>query len=365
MKPDVLIIGGGAIGLSLAYELAGRGTRVRVIDRGQLGQESSWAGAGMIPAARDVPGLHPLDQLAALGWRLHPEWAARLRDETGIDNGYRRCGGLFLSQSTAGAKELAAFRKMWLEQGVPVESLSPDQLQSLEPNLRPQAGVDLVRDEAQLRNPRHLKALVAGCQRRGVELSPNVAAMGFVTAASSIVAVQTQTGVIEADKVCICGGAWSRLIAAQLGFNPGVKPIRGQIVLLNPGREVIRHNINDGPRYLVPRDDGRMLVGSTEEDVGFEKRNTDEAVRGLIDFAVSLVPQLANVPVEQTWAGLRPGTLDGLPYLGRLPTVENAWIAAGHFRAGLSMSCSTAVVMSQAILGEPTQIDLTPFRVER
>ncbi|MBL8825735.1 MAG: glycine oxidase ThiO [Planctomycetaceae bacterium] len=365
MNFDVLIVGGGAIGLSLAYELVGRGAKVHVIDRGQFGQESSWAGAGMIPAARNVAGLHPLDQLAALGWQLHPIWAERLRAETGIDNGYRRCGGLFLAHSPAGAEELASFRRMWHQQGVPVETVSPTQLADIEPNLQPQSEVDLVRDEAQLRNPRHLRALVAACEQRGVKLSSQVAALGFVTAAKSVVAVQTNIGLIEADKVCICGGAWSAPIASLLGFEVGVKPIRGQIVLLNPGREVIRHNINDGPRYLVPRDDGRVLVGSTEEDVGFEKRTTDVAIRGLLDFATTLVPALAGAPVEKSWSGLRPATLDVLPYLSRLPKFDNAWIAAGHFRAGLSMSCSTAVVMAQLINGEPPQIDLTPFRVDR
>lgn len=365
MNSDVLIVGGGAIGLSLAYELAERGAAVRVIDRGQFGQESSWAGAGMIPAARDVPGLHPLDQLAALGWSLHPIWSERLRAETGIDNGYRRCGGLFLAHSPAGAEELAIFRRMWRQQGVPVDTVSPAQLADLEPNLQPQSEIDLVRDEAQLRNPRHVRALVAACERRGVELSTQVAALGFVTAAKTIVAVQTNVGLIEADRFCICGGAWSAPISSLLGFEIGVKPIRGQIALLNPGQQVIRHNINDGPRYLVPRDDGRVLVGSTEEDVGFEKRTTDAAIRGLLDFATTLVPALANAPVEKTWSGLRPATLDGLPYLGRLPKYDNGWIAAGHFRAGLSMSCSTAVVMAQLMNGEQPQIDLTPFRVDR
>lgn len=365
MKPDVLIIGGGAIGLSLAYELAGQGARVRVVDRGQLGQESSWAGAGIIPPGSADPQAHSLDQLAALGAKLHPEWSQQLRAETGIDNGYRPCGGLYLARDAATHKELESFRITWRTQGITFHTLTPGQLADVEPNLAPPLAIDLLRDEAQLRNPRHVKALAIACQRRGVELSPGIEAGDFVASGTRITAVDTTGGKIEAGQVCICGGAWSRLIASRLGVSLGVRPIRGQIVLLDRGATVLNHIINDGPRYLVPRDDGRVLVGSTEEDVGFEKRNTAEALRGLFEFAVSLVPQLGAARFERAWAGLRPASLDGLPYLGRVPRYDNAWLAAGHFRAGLSMSCSTAVVMAQAMLGKQPQIDLTPLRVDR
>jgi glycine oxidase len=136
-------------------------------------------------------------------------------------------------------------------------------------------------------------------------------------------------------------------------------------VLFHPPRPLLRHIVNSGSRYLVPREDGRILAGSTEEDVGFDKRTTSEGVAGLIAFALQLVPALATAEVEHTWAGLRPGTPDGLPYLGRIGGFDNLFIAAGHYRSGLSLSPATAVVMSRLIRGEDLGVDLSPFAIPR
>jgi glycine oxidase len=142
-------------------------------------------------------------------------------------------------------------------------------------------------------------------------------------------------------------------------------PIRGQIVLFRCHEPPITRIINEGSRYLVPREDGRVLAGSTEEEVGFDKRTTAEAIADLTEFARDLVPALREATIEKTWAGLRPGSFDGLPYLGRLPGLMNAYVAAGHFRNGLFLSTATAVVMSQLIRGEQPEVDLSPFRVGR
>jgi glycine oxidase len=127
----------------------------------------------------------------------------------------------------------------------------------------------------------------------------------------------------------------------------------------------IRRIVNEGSRYIVPRDDGRVLVGSTEEEVGFDQHTTAEGLADLAGFARSLVPALADAPIERSWAGLRPAPLDGLPYLGPLPGLANAFVAAGHFRSGLFLSPATAVVMSQLLRGEAPSVDLAPFRVGR
>jgi glycine oxidase len=150
-----------------------------------------------------------------------------------------------------------------------------------------------------------------------------------------------------------------------LGVSPAIKPIRGQMVLFKTPRPLLSRIINEGSRYLVPRSDGRLLAGSTEEDVGYDRSNTDAGVAGLVNFAIGLVPQLADAEVERTWAGLRPCTADGLPYLGRLPNYENAYLAAGHFRGGLQLSTGTARVMSQLMQGQATDINLTMFAIER
>jgi glycine oxidase len=178
-------------------------------------------------------------------------------------------------------------------------------------------------------------------------------------------AVRTSLGTISADRFCIATGAWSAAIARRLGCKADIRPIRGQIVLLANARPVVNRIINEGPRYLVPRPDGRLLVGSTEEDVGFDRGTTAGAIGELLQFALGLVPELKQARMERSWAGLRPATRDGLPYLGRVPGLENAFMAAGHFRGGLQLSTGTAAVMSQLMQGRQPALELGAFRLDR
>lgn len=364
---DCLVIGGGVIGLSIAYELAGRGRSVRVIDAGQPGREASWAGAGILPPAGSGTS-EPLEQLAALSNRLHAAWSDELRAATQIDNGFRRSGAVYLARSPSAARQLEQLAAWAGARGIVAERLSSEALAEIEPALEPRGtlhAVYFVPQECQIRNPRHLKALVVGCAIRGVEITPNVAVEDFDIRGDRVRAVRTSVGSISARQVCIATGAWSGAVARKLGFRAAIKPIRGQIVLLSLARPIISRIVNEGSRYLVPRPDGRLLVGSTEEDVGFDRGTTAGAVGDLLAFAFGLVPALETARLERSWSGLRPATRDGLPYLGRVPGLENAFMAAGHFRAGLQLSTGTAVVMSQLIEGRPVEIDLSPFRLDR
>jgi glycine oxidase len=188
---------------------------------------------------------------------------------------------------------------------------------------------------------------------------------GFDWAGGRLLAARTPRGPRPAERFCVTGGAWSAGLLAPLGIALPIVPIRGQIVLFNAGRRLFAPVVNVGRRYLVPREDGRVLAGSTEEDVGFDKRTTEEAVAELAGFARELVPALAEAEIERAWAGLRPGTPDELPYLGPLPGLDNAWVAAGHFRSGLQLSPGTAVAMARLIRGEPPPVDLGAFSVDR
>ena len=170
-----------------------------------------------------------------------------------------------------------------------------------------------------------------------MEISQGVEAYDFEVTGEKVAAVRTNSGSITADKVVIACGAWSQNIAARLGFNLPIKPIRGQIVLLNCGQPILSRLVNAGRRYLVSRDDGRVLVGSTQEDVGFDRRNTAEAVSDFLQFATRLVPQLQAADMERCWTGFRPRGVDDLPYLGPAPGLENVFLATGHFRAGLAI----------------------------
>ncbi|RIK82090.1 MAG: glycine oxidase ThiO [Planctomycetota bacterium] len=367
---DCLIIGGGAIGLSIAYELARRGRRVALIDRSELGREASWAGAGMLPPANPRTARTAHDQLQALGGELHARWAEELRALTGIDAGYRRCGGIELARTQPDADALSRQAAEWQAQAIACEPLDAADLARLEPALCPAADAPILaayrlRDQAQIRNPRYLKALVAACHRLGVEVHAGVECTALQISGNRVAGATTNDGTLFAASYCIASGAWSGGLLRPFGVRVGVKPVRGQIVLFRAAAPPLSHVVCEGARYLVPRDDGRLLVGSTMEDVGFDTRNTTTAVQGLIDFAKSLVPSLANATVERTWAGLRPGTTDGLPLIGPVPGMTNAFCAAGHLRGGLLLAPATAVVVGQMICGETPTIDVSAMRLDR
>src|SRR5487761_1466650 len=235
---DILIIGGGVVGLSLAYELAGQGAKVRLVDRGPLGREASWAGAGILPPPGSRPQQDPYAELFRISGELYPIWSARLREETGVDNGFRQCGGIYLASDAFEEEELRHSADEWRARGIHAEPLDAGRLLEREPALaegqvhqRLRAGWWLA-EEAQVRNPRHLKALALGCARRGVELSPGVAAEEFDVVAGRITKVATSAGKLAVGQVCIASGPWSKGLLSRLGIDVPMRPVRGQMVLL-------------------------------------------------------------------------------------------------------------------------------------
>jgi glycine oxidase len=359
--PDVLIIGGGVIGLTTAYFLAREGVRVEIVDKDDFGQEASWAGAGILPPGNPALARTPIDQLRAHSAALFPTLSADLRERTGIDNGYLRCGGLeFVGESDeADANE-------WRGEGITFEPLESKDLRLMEPALAAELGTAYHLPEmAQLRNPRHLKALLGGCQALGVQLRAGCPVQGFEIQGQRVTAVKTDRSQLAAGRFLLATGAWTDPLLEPIGWRPGIHPVRGQIALLNTGVSLFRRILLWGARYLVPRPDGRVLIGSTEEDAGFEKRTTAGAIGELLTLGGQLVPRLAEAHLERCWAGLRPGSPDGLPFLGPVLGMENLFIAAGHFRAGIQLSPATGLVMKEMLLGQPRTVPLESFRLDR
>ena len=289
---------------------------------------------------------------------MWPDWSARLRETTGVDNGYTRCGALEVRRDGP-ADGLAEEIAIWQRAGVLTEEIPFDRLHQRFPAVGPSVRSAYFQpDLAQVRNPRHLKALLSACELSGVELLPGSAVLGFERRDGAIAGVRTQLGTRTAAEYLVTSGAWSGQLLASLGISLPVKPLRGQIVLLEQRPLAFRHVIQEGSRYLVPRPDGRVLIGATEEDVGFQKQNTASAVAGLLQFACELVPSLAQAHVERTWSGLRPHSPQGIPFLGRVSGWQNLWVGAGHFRTGLEMSPISAVLLRQLLLGQtPTLPD--------
>lgn len=361
MATDVLILGGGVIGLTTAYFLAREGVNVTVIDKGDFGQEASWAGAGILPPGNPARARSPVDRLRAESSARFPALSAELRDRTGIDNGYLRCGGLeFFGKGDDLAED------EWCGEGVACERIDEEACRRMEPTLAPGLGdANSLPELAQLRNPRHLQALLAACESVGVRLHAGWLAHAFEMRGQRVLAVATNTGLMSANRFLVAAGAWSDALLGSLGWRPGIRPIRGQIALLNTGVAKFRRVLMLGSRYLVPRADGRVLTGSTEEDVGFVKRTTADAIQSLVSFAISLVPGLAEAELERCWAGLRPGSPDGLPFLGPVPGYDNCFVAAGHFRAGIQLSPGSALLMKELLLGQEPTVRWEPFRLDR
>jgi glycine oxidase len=360
-QPDVLIAGGGVIGLSTAYFLAREGARVMLVDQGDLGQEASWAGAGILPPGDVEAAADQVGKLRAHGAAMHRSLAEELRQRTGIDNGYERCGGVELPATPDAAPDAE-----WLGAEVSCERLEAAGLRRVEPALTTAAGCGwFLPGMAQVRNPRHLKALIAACRSLGVDLRPHCAVHELLLRGEQVEGLRTSAGDLGAAQVLLATGAWTDRLLEQTGWRPGIRPIRGQIALLNTGELLLRRIVLQGPRYVVPRSDGRVLVGSTEEDVGFDRRTTAEAIASLLRLGASLVPALAGASVERCWAGLRPGSPDGLPFLGRVPGWSNLFVAAGHFRSGILLSPITAQLMKELLLGQPLTLPLEAFRPER
>ena len=368
---DVLVVGGGVVGLSLAWELARNQSKVCVVERGELGREASWAGAGMIPAGPTSDFWSQCDaklQLAGLSQRLYRQWHEQLLETTGIDNGYRPCGAIYLASDEPAAEELHAKAQQRRQLGIDWQAIDAAELADLEPaiqNAPDYQAAYLVAADAQNRNPRHLRALTTACRQQGVDILTGTEVFDFDKSNSKIVAAITNAGKISAEQVCLAAGSWSGRLAEKLGLELPVRPVHGQIVLLDGPANMFRHNINVGSQYLTPRVEGRVLVGSTMKEIGYRKPILADGTRQLLNFAASISPELLSLPIAKQWSGLRPGSPDGLPFLGRMPDFENGWIASGHFRSGLQLSPATAVVMRALLQGDTPPIDISTLAVDR
>jgi glycine oxidase len=267
-----------------------------------------------------------------------------------------------VARSTGEAAALQAQVERWHEDGIAVETPRSRHLGRVSPDVRL---AYFLPAEAQIRPPRLLNALRTSCERSGVQFVHTTADPRIEHDEQRGYALHLDPGQVRFQQLCITTGAWTAKVAARLGIAIRIEPRRGQMVLFEPCPRALEWIICEGPRYLVPRRDGRILAGSTVEDVGFDSNTVERDIIRLADFARGLVPELRNVPVEAEWAGLRPYTGDGYPFLGGLPHLDHAFVAAGHFRSGIVTAPATARVMSQLILGERPDLDLHAFRLDR
>ena len=351
-KPDFLIVGGGIIGLSIARELRKRGARgITVLERGEAGKEASWAAAGMLsPDIESSPDGH-FYRLCRRSLSMYHRFANDLFDETGVDIELDRAGTLALDFESPGTLE-STFEEQ-NQAGVNVRFLSGEAVRELEPNISERATCGLLYpDNWQVENRRLLKALKAYSGQSGIAIRENSSVNALVVKGGGIVGVETEQGTIFADHVVVATGAWTLLIKiGELPMPFEVKPVLGQIICFRPAQRLINCVVH-GPRgYLVPRQDGRIIAGSTSEYRGYEKGVTDEAVNELYSMAAELVPALGKEEVVDSWSGLRPCSSDKLPVIGEIPGYSNLTVATGHYRNGILLAPVTATLVADCITG--------------
>ncbi len=387
---DVVIAGAGIIGLAVALDLASHGLAVTVLDGGLAMAESSWAAAGML-AANDPENPPRLAELARLSLREYPQWLAQVESLSHSSVPIRTTvalqairTGLHLNISPDTARPVSRH-----------QTLSPAELQILAPGLI-SGNREFLRLEEQSLDPRDLCfALPLAVQAAGVQILEKQAVLSIdASALDGAVIIQTGAGSISAGHFVNCAGAWAGTAALHAArTTPAIAPRKGQMVTVQlNGGQGLDCVLRTPELYLVPRGEGRVVVGATVEHAGFDKTVEPHAIAGLLRAAAELWPPIAQAEVLESWAGLRPGSLDELPIIGPLPTPmpgpmptprrdvseagatqtpapsiphPNCWIAAGHFRNGILLAPATALLISQAIRGETTEIDLAPFHPAR
>ena len=354
---DAIIIGAGIIGLSLAIELRKEGMSVRIIERGEPGRQASYAAAGMLADVSDEFPL-PLKPLAHESARMYPEFVHELEDESGVKVDLRDQGTIILARGGEFPEE--------------AEPLSPQRLRSLETEIAAPLQARLSGPPspsemcgAYLRersvDPRLLVgAALKAARHRNVDISSGAEVQSLLVEGGHVVGVQTDKAKYASSIVVNCAGAWAGTIAP---FEFPVKPVKGQMLAVVEAPR-LQHVIRSEKVYMVPRSDGRLLIGSTLEDVGYNKQTDVATLRHLFDAAVELVPGIAKSRRHEAWAGLRPGTPDGLPILGETST-SGCFVASGHYRDGILLAPLTATLLSEVITRTNPRHDLSAFAAAR
>lgn len=407
---DTVVVGGGIIGLSIAEELSRRGQSVAIVDNGVLEEQpadsaihqtsTSWAAAGILPAATTHGVTDALDWLRGMSHERYPEWCERLTEQTGIDTGFCKSGGLYLAGSRAEAASMAGMVSYWSDLGIECQSWNAGALAERFPHLadwlqRQPASKDAnasvawyTPDEYQVRPPSLLQAVKNSCRLHDVDFIP-LAMAGASREVDNRVELtiryqhlqsagtcdandgpddesdNTAKDILHAKRLVLCGGAATGLIDESLKLERSLIPVRGQMLLLHAEQPWAQtpEIINAGQRYLVSRGDGRVLVGSCEEEVGFRRETTEVEINRLKMFASDLIPELASAPETSRWSGLRPMTFDGMPMIGRVPLRKRTWVATGHFRSGIHLACGTASLIADLLTNKQRHPALEAFRV--
>jgi len=364
MRTDVVVVGAGVQGSSVALRLAQAGRSVVVLERAVPGAEASSAAGGILSPGVEAVEPGPFYALCRASLARYPGFAAEVERLSGMSVSLRALGTLEVALDDDHAKILAARAEKLLRHGLPVEVLDDAGVRRLEPALSAEArGALFFPDEASL-DPRLLaRAVYVAASRAGARFVTGQVRR-IVTEGGRAVGVEHESGRIEAGAVVLAAGSWSLQVEGH-GLPAGaVRPVRGQIAVLDTRPPLLSRVVFSGHGYVVPRPDGRILCGSTMEEVGFEKAVTAGGLRHVLEVAIGVAPALERAPVVETWSNFRPASPDGEPILGS-GTVPGLLYATGHTRNGILLAPITADALAATILGQPPPVDLAPFSPAR
>ena len=364
MRFDVAVVGAGIQGSSVALRLAQAGRTVAVLERAIPGAEASSAAGGILSPGVEAVEPGPFHALCRASLDRYEAFAREVEALSGMSVGFRRLGTLEIALDDAHATILAARAEKMLRSALPVEVLDDAAARRLEPALSPEArGALYFPDEASL-EPRLLaRAVYVAAARAGATFLTGQVKR-IATGGGGVEGVDHDRGRIEAERVVLAAGSWSLLVEGH-GLPAGsVRPVRGQIAILDTRPPLLARVVFSGHGYVVPRTDGRILVGSTMEEVGFEKAVTAGGLRDVLAIAIGIAPALAHAPVVETWSNFRPASPDGAPILGA-GTTPGLFYATGHTRNGILLAPITADAIAAEILGRPAPVDLAPFSPAR
>jgi glycine oxidase len=357
---DITVIGGGLIGMMTARELALAGAKVTLLERGEVGRESSWAGGGILSPLHPWRYPDAVTALARWGQERYPALAEQLHSATGIDPELTPGGLLWLD-----ADEEEEALSWASSHGYDLQVLTPAETKECEPAVATPSGTSLWMPKvAQVRNPRLLQAMRAELVRLGVAIEEKVDVTGFRVSGGGLSALITHKGDRSVQRAILAGGAWTGELLQETGIALPVKPVRGQMILFKGTPGQLRRIVMKGDRYVIPRRDGRILAGSTLEEVGFEKVTTQAALEDLRAAALEMIPALGTLPIEHHWAGLRPGSPTGIPYIGEHPGIQGLYVNAGHFRNGVVLGYASARLCAELVLGIAPSLDPSPYGLE-
>jgi len=357
---DVLIIGGGIIGMLTARELHAAGADVLVIERGPLGGESSWAGGGIISPLYPWRYSSAVNRLAETSKTIYPGLAQQLQDESGVDCELLTSGLLYTNLEEQ--QQAQSWAREW---SVEIQTITEAQkIHEIEPKVSTVIDCGLwLPDIMQIRNPKLVKAMKGSFDTLGIKYHEYTPVDELIVEAGVIKGVMTAADTFNADKVVIASGAWSA------GFikhekNVAVEPVKGQMIMFKGEPGLIKRMVLSSGHYIIPRKDGRVLAGSTLERTGFDKTITDDATVELRRAAIEIIPALGDMEIERQWAGLRPGTAQGIPYICSHPEIDGLYINAGHYRNGVVLGAASARLMAEMVLEQDPSINPAPYALD-